>query len=167
MDFGTLVYSDGDPERDDAVFDLLLYVRDRLRTVPGVNAFLAVDIDMSLEEMDAATQSVEFATASNAIVYVVPQIGDNLGVGIEVGSVLEAMFREQETTANGTRHERVVFIHEAGVRSAMIAAVRDRWGARIYSDTDRTDLIDQVRLFVRDIARRELRGDLPPLDGTS
>lgn len=49
----------------------------------------------------------------------------------------------------------------------MIAAVRDRWGARIYSDTNRTDLIDQVRLFVRDIARRELRGDLPPLDGTS
>lgn len=167
MDFGTFVDSDVDLERDDAAFDLLLHVRDRLRTAPGMNAFLAVDIDIPLEEMDAATQSVEFAMASNAIVYVVPQTGDNFGVGIEVGSVLEAIFREQETAESSARHERVVFIHEAGVRSAMIAAVRDRWDARIYSYTDRTDLVDRVRLFVRDIARREFRSDLPTLDDNS
>lgn len=167
MDFGTLVNSDAEVGREAATFDLLLSVRDRLRTEPGVNAFLAIDIDIPLKEMDAASQSIEFAFASNAIVYLVPQIGDNLGVGIEVGSVLEAIFREQGTTESPTRHERVAFVHESGVRSAMIAAVRDRWDARIYSYTDRTDLIDQVRLFVRDIARREMRGDLPTLDDQS
>ncbi len=167
MDFGTLVNSDAEVGRETATLDLLLSVRDRLRTEPGVNAFLAIDIDISLEEMDAASQSIEFAFASNAIVYLVPQIGDNLGVGIEVGSVLEAIFREQGTTESPTRHERVAFVHESGVRSAMIAAVRDRWDARIYSYTDCTDLIDQVRLFVRDIARREMQGNLPTLDDQS
>jgi hypothetical protein len=46
VDFGTLVGSDDDLEQQEAVFDLLLFVRDQLRTDPGVNAFLAVDIDV-------------------------------------------------------------------------------------------------------------------------
>jgi hypothetical protein len=115
--------------------------------------------------MDAATQSIEFALASNAVIYIVPRIGDNLGVGIETGSVLEAIFREcDERTPTSAHQERVLFIHESGVRSAMIAAVQDRWDARIYSYDDRDDLVHQLRLFVRDLARREQHGDLPQLD---
>lgn len=171
VDFGTLVGSDVDLEQHEAALDLLLFVRDRLRTDPGVNAFLAIDVDIPLEEMDAGTQSIEFALASNAIVYVVPKIGDNLGVGIEVGSVLEALFRERATndaqTTAASHHERVLFIHESGVRSAMIAAVQERWDARVYSYEDREDLIKQVRLFVRDLARREQLGNLPTLDPDS
>lgn len=129
-----------------------------------MNAFLATDVDVPLSEMDAATQSVEFALASNAIVYVVPEAGDNLGVGIEVGSVLEAIYR-RESSDDGTDHrERVVFVHESGVRSAMIAAIMDRWDVRIYSYDGRDDLIRQVRLFVRDVARREQFGGLTTLD---
>lgn len=167
VDFGTLVGSDADLEAEEATLDLLLFVRDRLRTEPGVNAFLATDVDVPLEEMDAATQSIEFALASNAVVYVVPKAGDNLGVGIEAGSVLEALFRERSGAADGSssnHRERVLFVHESGVRSAMIAAVQDRWDARVYAYADREDLLRQVRLFVRDLARREQRGDLPVLD---
>ena len=165
VDFGALVGSDADLDQQEAVLDLLLYTRDRLRTDPGVNAFLAIDIDIPLEEMDAATQSIEFTLASNAVVYVVPRIGDNLGVGIETGSVLEAIFQEADDQSSPTRHyDRVLFIHESGVRSAMIAAVQDRWEARVYSYEDRDDLVRQVRLFVRDLARREQLGDLPQLD---
>jgi uncharacterized membrane protein len=168
VDFATLVGSNVDLDQQEAVLDLLLVVRDRLRTGPGVNAFLAVDIDIPLDEMDAGTQSIEFTLASNAIVYIVPKIGDNLGVGIETGSVLEALYREQATSEDcsvvDSHHERVLFIHESGVRSAMIVAVRDRWDARVYSYEDREDLVRQVRLFIRDLARREQRGDLPTLD---
>jgi len=168
VDFGTLVGSQADLDHQEAVFDLLLFVRDQLRTDPGVNAFLAVDIDIPLEDLDAATQSIEFALASNAVVYVVPKLGDNLGVGIEAGSVLEALYRERTTSDDAppvpSHHERVLFIHESGVRSAMIAAVQNRWDARVYSYTDREDLVKQVRLFVRDLARREQRGALPTLD---
>ena len=171
VDFGRLVGSDENLERDEATLDLLLTVRDELRTDPGVNAFLALDVDIPLEEMDAATQSVEFAVASNAVVYIVPKVGDNLGVGIEAGAVLEALFREREDRDGDAditdHHERVVFVHESGVRSAMIAAVQDRWEARIYSYDDRDDLVRQLRLFVRDIARREQLGDLEQLDDFS
>lgn len=168
VDFGTLVGSDANLDQQEAVFDLLLHVRDRLRTDPGVNAFLAVDIDIPLSEMDAATQSIEFALASNAVIYVIPKLGDNLGVGIEAGSVLEALYRERAGTDAdrvASHHERVLFIHESGVRSAMIAAVQDRWDARVYSYDDREDLVRQVRLFIRDLARREQHGALPELDG--
>ena len=165
VDFGALVGSDVDLDQQEAVLDLLLYARDRLRTEPGVNAFLAIDTGIPLEEMDAATQSIEFALASNAVVYIVPRIGDNLGVGIETGSVLEAIFREHDDRTPTTAHqERVLFIHESGVRSAMIAAVQDRWDARVYSYDDRDDLVRQLRLFVRNLARREQRGDLPELN---
>ena len=161
VDFGTLTDADHDLERDEAALDLLLEVRDHLRTNAGVNAFLAIDIDVQLSELDAATQSIAFARASNAIVYVVPAVGDNLGVGIEVGSVLEALYAED---ASDHRCERVVFVHESGVRSAMIAAVRDRWEARIYSYDDREDLNRQIRLFVRDLVRKERTGELPQLE---
>ena len=170
VDFGRLVGTDVDLDQQEATLDLLLDVRDRLRTDPGVNAFLAIDVDVPLEEMDAATQSIRFALASNVVVYVVPRIGDNLGVGIEVGSVLEAIYRHDEgtgaaTDSVGDNHgERVVFVHEEGVRSAMIAAVSDRWDARIYSYEDRMDLVKQVRLFVRDVLGRERYGDLSSLD---
>ena len=168
VDFGTLVGSKGDLDQHEAVFDLLLFVRDRLRTDPGVNAFLAVDVDIPLEEVDAGTQSIEFALASNAVIYVIPKLGDTLGVGIEAGSVLEALYRKRTTSDErqpvASHHERVLFIHESGVRSAMIAAVQDRWDARVYSYTDREDLVRQIRLFVRDLARREQRGALPTLD---
>ncbi len=161
VDFGALVDSNNVLEHDEAALDLLLEVRDRLRTNAGVNAFLAIDIDVPLEEMDAATQSIEFARASNAIVYVVPAVGDNLGVGIETGAVLEALF-DDETADN--RRERVMFVHESSVRSAMIAAVRDRWEVRIYSYDDRADLARQLRLFVRDLIRKERTGELPRLE---
>jgi hypothetical protein len=162
VDFGTLVGGHSGLDGDEATLDLLLSVRDSLRTNPGVNAFLAIDVDVPLEEMDAATQSIEFALASNVVVYVVPKVGDNLGVGIETGAVLEAIFqRESDPTDH---RERVVFVHEDGVRSAMIAAVVDRWDARVYDYEDREDLVRQVRLFVRDIVRREQVGELPMLE---
>ena len=161
VDFGTLTDADHDLERDEAALDLLLEVRDTLRTDAGVNAFLAIDIDVPLSELDAASQSIAFARASNAVVYVVPAVGDNLGVGIEVGSVLEALYAED---AADHRRERVVFVHESGVRSAMIAAVRDRWEARIYSYDGREDLARQIRLFVRDLVRKERTGELPRLE---
>ncbi|WP_425492948.1 DUF7509 family protein [Natrinema amylolyticum] len=79
---------------------------------------------------------------------------------MEVGSVLESLFDEDMAT----HRERVAFAHESGVRSAMIAAVRDRWDARIYSYDDREELCRQLRLFVRDLVRRERTGDLPRLE---
>jgi hypothetical protein len=137
---------------DDETFAFLEGVRDDLRD-RGFNAFLAVDANVPLDEMDAGTQSLAFARASNAVVFVVPGGGRNLGVGIETGAVLE--------DTSGRARERVLFVHETGVRSAMIAAVADRWDATVRSYDDREDLLSEVRLFARDVMRRESTGELP------
>lgn len=140
------------------VLGLLERTRDRLRADAGLNAFLAVDADVDLDEVDAATQSIEFALASNVIALIAPQVGKNLGIGIETGSVLEAL--------DGEDHERVVFVHEVGVRSAMIAALSRRWEATVYSYSDEADLARQVQAFAVDVMAREQTGDLPPRDSS-
>jgi hypothetical protein len=173
VDFGSLT---GDPDADvsaeQTVLDRLLHARDQLRIDPGVNAFLALDAGIDLDEMDAATQSIEFARASNAVAFIAPKVGKNLGVGIETGSVLEDIFREQERqerddVTSPHRAERIVFVHEAGVRSAMIGSISRRWDATIYSYETEEDLVRRLREFVANVIRRELTGDLPPVDDGS
>jgi hypothetical protein len=135
------------------VLALLEAVRDSLREEASLNAFLAIDVGIPLSEMDAATQSIEFARASNVVAFVVPHLGRNLGVGIEVGSILEALAAEDR--------ERIVFVHEDGVRSAMIAALAERWDATVYSYDSTEELVKRLREFSVDVMHREQYGDLP------
>lgn len=137
---------------DEAAFAFLERVRNGLRS-EGFNAFLATDVGIELDEMDAGTQSLKFARASNAVVFVVRHDSKNLGVGIETGAVLEDM--------SDRARERVLFLHESGVKSAMIAAVADRWDATVRTFDAEDDLYDEARLFVRDVMRRETTGELP------
>jgi hypothetical protein len=142
---------------EQGVLDLLETVRDRLRDEGGLNAFLAIDVDVPLDEMDAATQTIEFAKASNVIVFVVPAVGKYLGVGIETGSVLEGLPDEEQ--------ERIVFVHEENVRSAMIGSLSRRWDAAVYSYSDEDELVKRIREFAVDIMNQEMTGDLPPRTG--
>lgn len=145
----------GDP--DEEAFEFLQRVRDGLRG-HGFNAFLATDADVSIDRVDAGTQSLAYARASNAVLFVVRRNGRNLGVGIETGAVLE-----DESTRSG---ERVLFLHESDVRSAMIASVSERWDATVRTFDDETELYDEARHFLRDVMRKETTGELPfPPDG--
>ncbi|WP_255170377.1 DUF7509 family protein [Natrononativus amylolyticus] len=153
-------YKSTGPDENEALFDLLVTVRDRLRTESGVNAFLAVDPEIPLEEVDAATQSIAFARASNAVVFVLPFDGDNLGVGVEVGSVLEDIYQSDDTN----RAERIVLIHEEGVRSAMLGGVTRRWDATVYAYADADELLLRAKEFVGNVVSRESTGDLPRLE---
>ena len=146
------------------VLDQLTWLRDELRTGPDVNAFIALDPDISIEEMDPATQSIEFARASNVVVFVAPHVGRNLGVGIETGSVLEAFYADDETDpVSASRQERVLFVHEDSLSSAMIGSVTRRWETTVRSYTDREELLHEIKLFVVDVMNREFAGDLPQL----
>lgn len=145
-----------DPAAIDEMLGTLRTVQGHLRTDPGVNAFLAVDAGIPLDELDAASQSIRLADASNAIVFVVPSPGDNLGVGMEVGAVLEDQYPDTE---------RVFVVHEESVSSAMLGAVTRRWDARIATYADTGELVDQLRQFVALIMYRETTGDLPAKAG--
>lgn len=147
------------------VLDQLTWLRDELRANPGVNAFIALDPEISIDEMDPATQSIEFARASNVVVFAAPHVGRNLGVGIEVGSVLEAFYAADDTDpVTATHQERVLFIHEESLSSAMIGSVTRRWEATVRSYSDKEELLHEVKSFVVDVMNREFAGELPRLD---
>ena len=131
---------------------LLRRVQGALRVTPGVNAFLALDIGIDTTDVDAATQSIEFTRCSNATAFVVPFLGHNFGVGEEAGSILEAL--------SETHSDRLLFVHEANVTSAMIRSARVRWDLRIATYETEAELVSKLRFFAGDIMHRERRGDL-------
>ncbi|WP_226482911.1 DUF7509 family protein [Natrinema amylolyticum] len=146
-------------QNEDAIDEaaaLLRRVQGTLRTDPGVNAFLAVDVDIDTDEIDAVTQSIEYARRANATVFVLPFLGHNFGVGEEAGSILENVAE--------THGERIVFVHEANVTSEMIRSARRRWDLRIETYGTETELIDTVRRFVVTTMNRERFGDLEALE---
>ncbi len=135
---------------------LLRRVQGSLRVNPGVNAFLALDVDVDTDEVDAATQSIEFTRCSNATAFVLPFLGHNFGVGEEAGSILEAL--------SETHGDRLVFVHEDDVTSAMIRSARVRWDLRVETYETEAELIKRLRFFAGEIMQQERRGDLARLD---
>jgi len=135
---------------------LLRRVQGKLRADPGVNAFLALDVDIDTDEVDAITQSIEYTRCSNATAFVVPFLGHNFGVGEEAGSSLE--------TLADTHGERMVFVHENDVTSAMIRSATARWDLRVETYETEEELVDLLRRFAGEIMHRERRGSLERLD---
>ena len=135
---------------------LLRRVQGELRVDPGVNAFLALDVDVDTDEMDAATQSLEYTRCSNATAFVLPFLGHNFGVGEEAGSILEAL--------SETHGDRLLFAHEDDVTSAMIRSAKVRWDLRVETYDTEAALVDELRLFAGGIMQRERRGELGRLD---
>ena len=154
---------------EDEVLRLLQETRDCLRD-RGFDAFLAIDVGIPLDEMDAATQSIAFARASNAIVFVAPQVGDNLGVGIEIGSVLEDVLATDGMEGSAAdavppeRARRVMVATESGGRSAMLGSVSARWDASVRTFTDTDDLCRLCAQFCTHIQNEERYGALDHLE---
>ena len=154
---------------EDEVLRLLQETRDCLRD-RGFNAFLAIDVGISLDETDAATQSIAFAQASNATVFIAPQVGNNLGVGIEIGSVLEDLLSTagmQGSAADATppeRTRRIMVATEPSVRSAMLGAVHARWDGSVRTFTDAADCCRLCAQFCTHIQNQEVYGSLDRLE---
>ncbi|WP_336000340.1 DUF7509 family protein [Halorientalis halophila] len=166
--FATWNESSGEYAEDD-VLRLLQETRDCLRD-RGFNAFLAIDVGIPLEEMDAATQSIAFARASNATIFIAPQVGDNLGVGIEIGSVLEELLSTDGMAGPAAaatppeQSKRMMVVTEPSVRSAMLGSVSTRWDTSIRTFTDASDCCRLCAQFCTHIQNAELYGSLDRLD---
>lgn len=137
---------DGEIDLDeDEALALLVQLKRDLRKNNGVNAFLATDPEIPLHEIDTATQSIEYVGAANATVFIAPAMGDNLGVGIETGSVCEHF---GETTLL----DEVVFFGEQHVESTMVDAVSERWHVTTDDFKSYDDLYKAVRSHLRTVA---------------
>jgi hypothetical protein len=130
---------------EDEALGLLVALKRDLRSQNGVNAFLATDPQIPLHQMDAATQSIEFTKAADATIFIAPAMGDNLGVGIETGSVCEHL---NETPLL----EEVIFFGERAVESSMVAAVSERWHVTTDDFDSYDDLYRAVRAHLRAVA---------------
>lgn len=135
---------------------LLRRIQGSLRANPGVNAFLALDPEIDVEEVDAVTQSIEYTRCANATAFIVPFLGHNFGVGEEAGSILENLAE--------THADRLLFVHEDDVTSAMIRSATVRWDLRVETYETETELVTKLRRFAGGIMHRERRGELPRLD---
>jgi len=140
----------------DAAQALLRRVQGALRVGPGVNAFLALDVDVDTDDVDAATQSIQYTQCSNATAFILPFLGHNFGVGEEAGSILEAL--------SETHSDRLIFVHEYDVKSSMIRFAQVRWDLRVETYDTESELISKLRLFAGGIMHQERRGDLDLLD---
>ena len=58
------------------------------------------------------------------------------------------------------RRERVLFLHQEGMSSAMIGSIGDRWDATVRTFDNKSDLLDETALFIRDVMRKEANGEL-------
>lgn len=135
---------------------LLRRVQGELRVDTGINAFLALDVDVDINEVDAATQSIAYTQCSNATAFILPFLGHNFGIGEEAGSILEAL--------SETHGDRLLFVHEATVTSAMIRSVAKRWDLSVETYETEVELVDTLRLFAGSIMHQERRGELDRLD---
>ncbi|RYJ08462.1 hypothetical protein ELS19_18210 [Halogeometricum borinquense] len=140
----------------DAAQALLRRIQGELRVNPGVNAFLALDVDVDTDDVDAATQSIEYTRCSNATAFLLPFLGHNFDVGEEAGSILEAL--------SETHGDRLIFVHEDDVTSAMIRSARVRWDLRVETYETEEELVSKLRFFAGGIMQRERRGNLSRLD---
>jgi len=151
------------------VLRLLQETRDCLRD-RGFNAFLTIDVGIDLNEMDAAIQSIAVAQSSNATIFIAPRVGDNLGVGIEIGSVLQNLLSSagiQGPAADATspeRTRRMIVATEPSVRSAMLGAVHTRWDASVRTFTDAADCWRLCAQFRTNVQNEERYGSLDRLN---
>lgn len=158
-----------DGRSEDDVLRLLRQTRDCLRN-RGFNAFLAIDVGIPLDEQNAATQSIKFSRVSNAVIFVAPQVGDNLGVGVEIGSVLEDLLSTEgmrgpaDDAKPPIRARRFMVASEPSVRSAMLGAVHARWDASVRTFTDADDLCRLSAQFCTHIQNEEQYGMLDQLE---
>lgn len=185
FDVGALLPPDADVETDtpsfatwddttgeyaeDEVLGLLQATRDCLRD-RGFDAFLAIDVGIELDEMDPATQSIGFARASNATLFIAPEVGDNLGVGIEIGSVFEDILSTEgmdgpaQDATPPQRSQRLMVATEPSVRSAMLGSINARWDASVRTFTTAADCCRLCAQFCTHIQNEELYGSLDRLD---
>jgi hypothetical protein len=141
---------------------LLRRVQGALRVDPGVNAFLALDVGIGTDEIDAATQSIQYARCANLTAFILPYLGHNFGIGEEAGSILEALC-EPDSPQNDYS-ERLVFAKESEVTSTMIQSANSRWDVEIHTYDSEAELVETLRLLAGKTIQQEQYGNLDRLN---
>lgn len=126
-------------------------LRDELRRC-GYDAFIATDPDIPLTEIGGLDQSLQFARASDAVVFVLPYLTENEGVAIEIGYVLPRLSLRRQRRVLVCR-EVVDEEADVGVSSAMLAEDGNDWEFEDTEFTSLPELSRAIRTFVFRVER--------------
>jgi hypothetical protein len=121
-------------------------LRDGLRQ-RGYDAFIATDPEIPMTEINGLEQSLRFALASDAVVFVLPYLTENEGVAMEISYVLPKLTLERQRRVLVCR-EVVDERKDVGVSSAMLADDGNDWEFEDTEFADGEELSKSIRQFV-------------------
>jgi len=127
-----------------------------LRDNYGVNAFIATDANVPLPKdapqgVDALTQSIEYAKASDATAFVLPYGGVRDGVDIEIGSVLENRIEPDNLDDEVFRYH---IFREKRVSSQTLRSLEQRYDVTISKFDSRLELGMQFGNFMNSVTEK-------------
>lgn len=152
-----------DPDEHEDMEETLRDICTELRNDPGVRAFIATDIGIPttrearkerLDEngLSPLDQSIEYATVSDAVVFVLDEAGLNAGVGSEIGAILgEFNLRLRNQNLNRKPRQRLRIYYSGEFSSASIEEIPHGFGIDTYEYESQTDLLQNLRNFVTNV----------------
>lgn len=152
-----------DPNKHEDMEATLRDIRTELRNDPGIRAFIATDVGIPTarearrEQLDETglsplDQSIEYATVSDAVIFILDEAGLNAGVASEIGAILgEFNLRRRNRNPNRKPRQRFRIYHSAEFSSASIEEIPHGFGIDTYEYESETDLLGNIRNFITNV----------------
>ncbi|WP_135824364.1 DUF7509 family protein [Halorussus ruber] len=152
-----------DPDEHEDMEATLRDICTELGSDPGIRAFIATDIGIPTtrearrERLDETglsplDQSIEYATVSDAVIFILDEAGLNAGVASEIGAILgEFNLRRRNRNPSRKPRRRFRIYHSDGFSSASIEEIPHGFGIDTYEYESETDLLRNIRNFVTNV----------------
>lgn len=152
-----------DPDKHEDMEATLRDICSELRDDPGIRAFLATDVEIPtarearrerLDEpgLSPLDQSIEFATVSDSVAFILDEAGLNAGVASEIGAILgefNLRLRNRDPERKPRRRLRIYYSSEFA--SASIEEIPHGFGIDAYEYESQRDLVANLRNFVTNV----------------
>lgn len=161
----------GMSEYESALSDLC----DQIRAEIGVRPFIATDIDIPTKSevddndlsepgMGILDQSVEFASVSNAVIFIYSAAGLNAGVGAEAGAIL-GEFNLRTRSEENKKKPRLRFriFHSEDFSSGSIDEIPHSYGIDNLGFSSEEELIGQIKAYLVTVQRLRQEKDAFPI----
>lgn len=152
-----------DPEEHEDMKATLHDICTELRNDPGIRSFIATDTGIPtarearrerLDEngLSPLDQSIEYATVSDAVVFILDEAGLNAGVGSEIGAILgEFNLRLRNRNPNRKPRQRLRIYHSDEFSSASIEEIPHGFGIDTYEYESESDLLENLRHYITNV----------------
>lgn len=162
-----------DPDVHETMEAAIWQLCSEIRETTNTRAFLATDVDIptitqvqdeGLDEpgMTPIEQSIAFARASNAVLFIFPYAGIPIGVASEAGALCEHFnLRADDPTARMKPRERFRLFREAGIGSATIEEFEYDYNLTFAVYESREELLHSIKRFLQQLQHHDQDDSFP------